>query len=441
MVERPLDYVETFFYLLDKLSGANFVVFAERNAPLDVARLPAALTALQAAEPLLQVAIHRSESGLHFAPAPGRAIAMRSVETDAAGWQAHVEATLAEAFADGEAPLLRCLHLAISDSARSVLALVFHHSIADGRSGAALLCRLLSLIAQPERPPAAPPQPPMHALFPPAFRWDEQEARAEAVMDALTDDINRHGAPARLRWLDSAAAKRDPRFIRIVLDAATTQRLLAQARAHHTTVHGALCAAQLIAHSRRLATDTPPTLFLSCPADMRPHLAPAPADLPAALYVTLVTACHVVAPQAAFWPLAEGVARQIHDKLKRGDGHLFFYLYGLDDAACDADAQRRFNKLLMNTPQGSMISNLGRIDTVAADPAVASISFALCPMPYQSVFSAVSTYAGRLTINMGYDAAKLAPDEARGLAASIEAQLIEAAASDGATVDDAQAAE
>ena len=67
----------------------------------------------------------------------------------------------------------------------------------------------------------APALPPMHSLVAPVFDWAEHETQAEAVMD----DMNRHGPPTRLSWHNRAAAAREPRFVRIELDAATTQAL------------------------------------------------------------------------------------------------------------------------------------------------------------------------------------------------------------------------
>jgi hypothetical protein len=55
-------------------------------------------------------------------------------------------------------------------------------------------------------------------------------------------------------------------------------------------------------------------------------------------------------------------------------------------------------------------------------------------MPYQSLFNAVSTYKGRLVLNLGYDAGKLAEETARQLAAGIRGALEGALDADGPPV-------
>jgi hypothetical protein len=70
-----------------------------------------------------------------------------------------------------------------------------------------------------------------------------------------------------------------------------------------------------------------------------------------------------------------------------------------------------------------MVSNVGRIKPVDADPQVERISFALCPMPYQAIFNAASSYGEQLILNLGYDAARLSTELARKIADGMRAQL------------------
>ena len=184
-----------------------------------------------------------------------------------------------------------------------------------------------------------------------------------------------------------------PRLRRLTLLRDDLEQLLAACRRNGTTVHGALCAAQLRATYQLLSTTNPAALFLSCPVDLRPHLDPVPPIAPTGLYITILGASFALGPSTTFWNLAREVPALMRMRLTRGDGHLFFSLYGLDRAPADADALARFDKMVLATPQGSTVSNVGRVPVVEADPAVEAISFALCPMPYQSVFTSVSTYA------------------------------------------------
>jgi len=227
-----------------------------------------------------------------------------------------------------------------------VLALTFRHGIADRRSGTELLRRVLGRIANESvgdiRPAA--PLPPMHAVFPARFRRDEQPEAAEQVYAAVMHDCRRHGKPARLLWLGAGSPRRVPRLQRTTLEPDDLQLLLAACRRHGTTLHGALCAAQLRATYWLQSTTEPAALFLSCPVDLRPRLDPVQPIAPTCLYVTLLGASFVLDPSTTFWDLVRGAPAHTRTQLARGDGHLFFSLYGLDRAVADADALARFGK-------------------------------------------------------------------------------------------------
>jgi hypothetical protein len=86
----------------------------------------------------------------------------------------------------------------------------------------------------------------------------------------------------------------------------------------------------------------------------------------------------------------------------------------------------RFAKSILATWQNTMVSNVGRVAAVDSDPSVDAISFALCPMPYQILFNAVSTYKDKLLLNVGYDAGKLSEEIAMELAVGMREALQEA---------------
>ncbi len=426
---RHLDPGEAFFFMADTISSMNFVVFAERTGPLDVEAIRAGLSVIQQENPLLRVCIVWNESdGLCFASAPQADIPLACHEVDTANWQEQIEAELSRPFATDTGPLLRCLYLNFGTSGRSVLALCFHHAIGDGRSGTVLLQRLLQCTAVPPQAGTtkATPLPPMYEVFPPQFRWAEQEATAEQLMDALMADYKRNGRLATAPWLASKVAERQPRFIRRRLPAPQTLALLARCRAEGTTLHGALCAAQLIAEHGLRTDPAPVALFLSCPVDMRQHLAPPQPATPGGLYVSLLSGSFVVGNDTALWDLAREIVAHTRIQLERGEGHLFFSMYGLEEQPVTPSRMPHFAKALLSSWQNTMVSNVGRIADTPDDPAVEAISFALCPMPYQTVFNAVSTYQDSLILNIGYDAAKLDTSIAGAFASNLCEKLLTA---------------
>jgi NRPS condensation-like uncharacterized protein len=358
--------------------------------------------------------------------------------TTSADWQATIEQQLSEPFAPGSAPLVRCLYLDLAPSAdldqpaRSVLALCFHHAVADGRSGTELLRRVLSLMAtgtrqhEPDRPTALPCMADVH---PAHYRWAEQPAAAKALRTTLISDYRRHGPLPAVTWLTADTAERTPKFIRLSFAPSVTQQLLTQARNKGTSVHGVLCAAQLLAQLALQPDDVPSTFFLSCPVDMRPHLEPVPPVAPTGLFVSLISATFAVDANTDLWQLASDIIVQTRLQLARGEGHLLYHMYGLDGSPVPPSQMEPFKKKALASLPNTMVSNVGAITTVADDPAVDAISFALCPMPYQTLFTAASSYKDQLVLNVGFDAARLSPANARVLTDRMQALLHAAAQS------------
>lgn len=428
---RALDPGEAFFFLQDHISCMNFVVFAERLGHLEPARIQAALGLIQQENQLLQASISwTQETGLRFESAPSQPVVLRYEACTSDNWQRWIEAELSQPFATGIAPLMRCLYLEVASPERSVLALSFHHSIADGRSGTELLARLLRLLAEsgatplPEKTAALPA---MTEVFPACYRWAEQPEAAKQLRNTLINDYRRHGAVPPVPWLAAEANERRPRLIRQGFSADLTHQLITQARLHDTTVHGVLCAAQLLAQLSLQPDGQPVVFLLSCPVDLRQHLDPAQPTTPTGFFTSLISNTFRVDPQTDIWQLAAEVTRQTRLQVNRGEGHLLYHMFGLNGAAVLPDQMDTFRKKSLASLPNTMVSNIGVVHAVVEDPAVESISFALCPMPYQTLFTAASTYQGRLILNVGFDAARLNEANASLLVADLAQQLQQAA--------------
>ena len=420
---RPLDPGESFFFMSDLVSCMNFVVFAERRRHLRPERLSQALDLVQQENLLLKAGIRwTQEDGLCFVHAPGRPVELRCHSVTPGDWQHIIEQQLSEPFPAEAAPLMRCLYLQMQAPARSVLALCFHHAIADGRSGTALLRRLLSVMGAQDQPsPGTGPTalPAMAKVHPARYRWPEQADAARALKATLIADYRRHGPLPPIPWLASEATERTPRLIRLSLAPEHTRLLLAAARAQGTTVHGALCAAQLLAQRQLQSGSEATPVFLSCPVDMRPHLEPAPPATPIGLFVSLISATFSVSADTDFWQLARDIITQTRLQIARGEGHLLYHLFGLDGSPVLPEQLESFRKKTLASLPNTMVSNVGAIAPVVDDPAVESISFALCPMPYQTLFTAASSYQDQLILNVGFDAARITESDAQTLAQHI----------------------
>jgi hypothetical protein len=154
-VARALDPAERFFWPSDRVSCMNFVGLAELDGSVDPLALRGAPDRAQPAHPMLQVRIAAEGEAVRFETVRGVPIPLREITVSDRDWLAAIEHELATPFGPGAAPRVRCAHLAFADAARSVVALVFHHAIADRRSGAECAARRVSCTMPARRGGAA----------------------------------------------------------------------------------------------------------------------------------------------------------------------------------------------------------------------------------------------------------------------------------------------
>jgi NRPS condensation-like uncharacterized protein len=430
---RVLDAGEAFFAMLDRVSCMNFVVWAERDAPLDGTRLCAALDAVQQRHANLQVGLHWSEAhGLCFEPVGLLAAHPIDCTLTAGGTlddavQNLVEAELGRPFAPDERPLMRCR--AWSGATQSVLALCFHHAVADGRSGLSLLREVLSLLQQDtvhSEPVARPPLPPLHSVAPELARWRAEPQAMLSSRQAMGADLRRHGPVSPSPWLKPNALAQSPRVVRQNLLVELSTGLRQQARAQACTVNAALCAAQLLAQQHLPQAQPQAVRLLSFPVDLRPHLAPAQADTPLAMRASLLSSTYALGADTQLWALARAIHQQTRAQIARAEGLLLYPLLGLHGQALPPQAFAPFaEKMRASLPQ-TMVSNVGEIAPVASDSATTRIAFALGPMPHQTLFTAASCYQGAITLNLGWDAQQLSESDVAQQAAQIQTLLQQA---------------
>lgn len=264
----------------------------------------------------------------------------------------------------------------------------------------------------------------MADTHPARFRWTEQPEAAQQLRHTLINNYRRFGALTPIPWLAAEAADRSPKFIRLRLSADHTQQLITQARARGTTLHGALCAAQLLAQHQLQAQGESATFFLSCPIDMRAHMEPAQPVTPTAFMVSLISNTFQINGTTNIWALARDIMAQTRLQIARGEGHLLYHLFGLNGAPVLPSHLAAFRQKTLASLPNTMVSNVGAINTVAEDPAVQAISFALCPMPYQTLFTAASSYKGQLMLNVVFDAARITSDTAAQLSEGMQQILL-----------------
>lgn len=418
---RLLDQAEAFFWLLDRHSAMNFSVIAEGSGALSAAEIAAALPQLQARHPLLTVAITLDEAGrLIFQPAPEKHAVLTHTTHRTKDWHTQLARATVQPFALATAPLFRA-HLYLLPDEHWVLALTFHHSIADARSAFTVLRELLELAGGTSPPlPAIAPRPSLLTLYPPHWRGAAGQAAAATLKAIKRDENKQAGSPATLPAYQELLPLLQPEFISLRHSPPQLQAMLARAKAEQTTLHGLIGAAQLLAIRQQIDGNGEKLLGLTSPADLRPSLEPAMDTHTPGFYVTLLAPSFMVGGPEDFWPLAREISARNRRDYLRGDGHHLYHFYPpAESFAPTAEGQAAFDAMMLRGHQSSVLSNVGGIPAFSglrADIQVERLSFCLSPAPKQPIFTSVTSYADRLTLNISYDSARLPEHLARQIA-------------------------
>ena len=426
---RPLDRAEAFFWYLDRCSSMNFAVMAQGEGPLSPDAFGAALDRARRVHPHLAVTIESPAGGpLAFVPRPDAPIPLRR-ESPGQAWTDRIALELAEPFALGAASLVRALWHD-EGAGHWAAALVFHHSIADGRSGLRLLREVLEdAIGARPGPVAIAPREPLTALFPPQYRGEEGAIRAQAWKAQLkAASARRPGTPPGFVRAEGPVR---PRLVPLFLEDAVVRRLVARAREAGASVHGALGAAELMACRERFGEGPDPRLMLTSPVDLRGNLASPLDDATPGFAVTLLSTVTEVKAEADLWPLARHLTRDLRRQVAEGCGHLFYQLVPPAETLSPVpEAIEGIRAYMARMPTACVLSNAGSVARVAEGGGVrvGRLSFALCPMGHQPVFVAAATHGESMAIHVVHDEARLPAIEADRIARSIGERLARAAA-------------
>lgn len=427
---RRIDPAEAFFWFLDHVSSMNFMVIAEGVGDLDDNGLRVALARAQQEHVLLRAAIAtNAEHRLIWVPAPDAPIDYRVVEVES-DWRTPLAEAMVRPFPLGSAPLVRAMRLNQADG-RWAVALIFHHSAGDGRSGCRLLAEILVNAATPDRPSTPHPgYQPLHDFYPPTYTG---AAGMEAVQNFKIQrkgELQRYGKFDDFPGFNRHAPITQPRFQTLRVEPERLERLVNRCRAAGATVHGAVSAAQLMALHRAFGDAEPRILGMTTPADLRAYLRKPLDDDSPLLCATLISTVYRLEVEGDFWTLARTVSDDLKRLLQRGDGHLFYALFPPPaDFPATPEGIAAFKKMIEMAPQVTLVSNVGRLAPLpAATPfQVEALSFALCPMFNHVLFNAASTFNDRMTMNVNFDAARLPPEQALPIIADLEAILNRAA--------------
>lgn len=432
VLNRPLGRTEHIYWLLDQLYCLNFLAYAEIEGELYSEDLQAALAVVQRENPVLRAHINIDDKGQPcFVSVTAKAYPLTLEVCGLRNWRRQLEAQLMSSFDAGAAPLARFLWFR-GKGKKSVVAMVFHHSIADGKSGASVLLEVLRRATGDDARPVP------------------KEARASSQqLDLIKTRKPVEGKLKELRfWLDTGKkvlkfpeqlpgydmepmARRRIKTLPVTLPVATCKALAAACRAHDTTVHGALGAALLLAINAEFDVAKARNLGLNSLADLRGMLAGKLTEQDLGLYITTLTTVHKVESRPRFWRLAQEIPEQLRKIMNSGDANLINGIYtemGLFGP--DEDGARRVQKIVALAPPSSMLTNIGRIaeESFGGALKIRSLAFEVSPPAQHPVCVTAASYGGKMFINLLYDHFKIEDEQARRILDNMVAELQRVAA-------------
>jgi len=224
---RTLGAFEKTFWLLDQIDSKDFALAAEIEGVVPIEAWRQAIIKVQERHPNLSVRIVMDGfSRPILETVEGAEIPFRVVYAhDDYRWTQEVERELSIRFDTEQAPLIRVV--LVQKPGSTVLIIVAHHAIADGTAVSYLVRDILQAATGKVLSPMEPQKSNDETLgFPEALPKDTAE-------------------PAPV--LSGESKTFEPKISTIRFPEELTQKIISRARYEETTVHGALCAAVLIA--------------------------------------------------------------------------------------------------------------------------------------------------------------------------------------------------
>jgi Condensation domain len=428
-IDRALGPTENIYYLLDKLYCLNFVVYAQIDGSFDTGRLAGALRAVQAEHPLLRARVALAGGRPWFKPVAADAHPIPIESGGLRNWRARIEAQLERPFVD--ATVLARFLVFGTGARKSVVAMVFHHAIADGRSGADVLIEVLRRAGGEDMPlNPRPAQPSAQALD-----LVKLGGRIGASMRTLGYWLQQGKSVLKLaRQLPgydmAVRAERRIRVVPFTLPKAKARALLQACRAHGVTMQGALGAAQLLAINSEFGVARSRNLGLNSLADLRGLLGGNLTQQDLGLYIATVTTVHAIAAEPEFWALAADVRNQLKAVLDSGDANLVHTIHR-EGALYPPNpvGARMVQGLVALAAPSSMLTNVGRFEpvTLAHGATLGALGFLVSPPAQHPICVTVSSLGEGMHLNLLFDECKVDAAQARRLAAAMAERLVLAA--------------
>ncbi|MCA2960484.1 MAG: hypothetical protein IOD12_09540 [Silvanigrellales bacterium] len=375
-LRRKLGGPEIAWGISSGIGSANTLRIARLRGPLKNELLASAFRWLQKKHPLLQVRVENRHGELFFTSegVGDVPVTWLCVDSDAA-FRDLCESELNNPIDWSNGPLLRVTGVEHGQGSGlfSVL-IVFHHAINDSTSSTQLVTQMLAVLAVLARgdvlpePETLPLLPASDRLLPDDFRNVEGLVRVGRFLarnvanelllrptllrldrKALDADVQRRGDRS-----GNTRSNRSTHLLFRSLSESSTRAIEDAARAHGTTVQGALCAAMLMAGYRMAHVHLPSVNYrIFSFVNIRGLLEPQVHKESLGCFVSMIGAIHRVAPESDFWELARSAKRELDTAIARGDA---LANVAVSDRFVDFVSKRDRHTLAAMT-----VSNIGRL--------------------------------------------------------------------------------
>ncbi len=329
---RTLGAFEKTFWLLDQIDSKDFALAADITGIEPVSKWQTAIKKVQQRHPNLSVRIVLDElSRPVLQHVEDMTIPLRVMQVGQDyGWEQEVEKELSTRFNTKEGPLLRIV--LVQKPISTVLILVANHTVADGSSLNFLVRDILNAVSGKEL-----------ELMQPQVSNDQTLGLPEDLPSQTIDQV-----PELKMNTDIV----EPLVSSHRISENITQNILERARQENTTVHGAICAAALIASRKMRAEWDEAKMELVSPICTRTALN---LDDNFGLNITTQSVFFEKDGQLSFWDLARAAKTGLDgtNSIEYVTGYLSFFrdlVFGHNDILKMLDALKlAFNHHIMVT--------------------------------------------------------------------------------------------
>lgn len=318
---RKLGLVENLFATLNSMGAMIYVNIARIQGVISVDFFRVAIDLLQKRHPFLQVYIQESDDGVFFYAEGTQKIPLIVIDRQhEQQWLKIAEGELLQKFAGEFAPLCRITLLQKSEQSDwNELIITFHHAIADGISAIHFVHELLSYYQQlVEGIPISPMESlPLLPSLEHLLQKCLSKISSTNFLPATPNQTNL--SPTLLIEQTAPVVDRRTRLIPRELEQELTSQIKRRCRDEQTTVHGALCAAMILACVQQLSSQDPVLVSCSSSVNLRASCSPPVASEYLGCFISNITTTHYAEPNTNFWELARechaNINQLVHQKV------------------------------------------------------------------------------------------------------------------------------